>query len=330
MKRNVQLALAEKGLGFFSIDIKKKAFSWDEETARMLGDRADTEKMSMIKHLTSPLRSYLFQPGAAGERLRCLIPLNREVMETVILPPEKGADGVREGFFFPYSLNESLDLMKKYFLSNISNKLRSVLNSVIIASDVVAASKETIHQHQKFLSLMTEDAREVNTLLNRLGEIINYAPPGAMTSRELVETSNLLTTIYANMHYLAEDASIALNKAVPEAIPAVRGHFTLLILTFFLAVHYALSKTEPMGEILITARDHEGWQVEICFSNTDIPSNMAVNLGTYGLKPVAMGAWSESAALQLIDSLLGLHGTKLTLLSNNRGLGMLILPLPRP
>ena len=64
--------------------------------------------------------------------------------------------------------------MKKYFLSNVTNTLRALLNSVIIASDVIAAAGEGgITDYHKFLPLMAEDAREVNKLLNRLGELSN-------------------------------------------------------------------------------------------------------------------------------------------------------------
>lgn len=331
MEKNFQLAAAERGLGFFTVNLKEGVLTWEKETGRTLGAEADSEGVKFVGHLTSNLRSYVSRGIASNsnERFRCIVPLGDDIVEAVILPTPEAAPGVRQGFFFPYPLQNPMEMMKKYFLSNISNTLRSLLNSVIIASDVVnRAGKEKIVQHVKFLSLMAEDAREVNTLLNRLVEIINYSPPGETKPTEDINVHDLLTNIHANLHYLAEDASIALTLALPDSMPAIRGKITLLLMTFFLSIHYALSKTNPLGEIIITANDQQGLIVEICFSNTDIPPNIAIYPEKHDLAAVRINGWSEGAELQLADSLITLQGGRLSVLDNGRGLGMLKLSLP--
>jgi signal transduction histidine kinase len=327
-----QAASAEKGLGFFALDLKSRTIVWEAETARSLGADAERARAALASSLASGLRSYILREIAAGsgEQFRCLAPLQGEVMEVVIMPPAKGAEARREGFYAPLALREPMDTLKKYFLSNIANKLRSLLNSVIIASDVLATvDRDAIMKHQKFLNLMAEDAREVNTLLNRLGETINYAIPGAAAAAEPIEVPQLLEAIHANLHYLAEDTSIALTFAVPGSMPPLKGDPIHFLLIFFLAVHYALSRTDPLGEILITARERAEWDVEVYFANRDIPSDVAVSPDAHGLAPMRPAGWSDGSELQLIDSLLGLRGTSLTLLGNGKDLGLLRLPLPR-
>lgn len=330
MKNSFKQAAAEKGLGFFSLNLKEENIIWEEETSSAMGSNAEKEKSVLASYLTSSLRSYVLNGLAnrSNERLRCIIPLMGDVMEVVILPPGENSGDIREGFFNPYPLHIKMELMKKYFLSNISNTLRSLLNSVIIASDVIATAEKEILLGDKFLSLMAEDAREVNSLLNRMGEIINYSPPEGTGSTEEIDIKDLLSVIHDNLHYLAEDASISMSVALPEGIPPLRGNFTVYLMTLFLAIHHALSKTEALGEIIITARDLKKWILEIGFSNSDIPSDATLYPEKHGLVPVVPGGWSESAALQLIDALLGLSGGELTVLENKQGLGLLMLPLP--
>ncbi len=331
MKKALQSAAAEKSLGFLTLDLKARKISWSDETADILGAQAAGEAAGLLASLQSGLRAYFPRTPAEGghERQRTIVPLKGEVMELVILPHDLSTPHLREGFFSPYPLQESMELMKKYYLSNISNKLRSLLNSVIIASDVVAASdKAALMGSHKFLDLMAQDAREVNTLLNRLGEVINYSPVDT-GGREEIGLAPLLESIHSGIQCLAEDASISLQLALPGDLPVLRGSRTRFMLAFFLALHYALSNTEPLGEIITTAQERNGWAVQICYAGGGIPADLAVQPEKHGLIPAVLKSWSESYELQIIDSLLALSGGGLSLMGDGRGVGLLKVSLGR-
>jgi hypothetical protein len=327
VEKAVRSAAAEKGLAFFALEPAGGIITWAGGTGRNLGEEIP-DRVDLSSRLTAGIRAYLNSelacPGT--QRLRGVFPVGGQVVEAVFLPWD--GTGLRDGYCSPYPLHEPMETLKKYFLSNISNKLRSLLNSVIIAGDVVAAANlGPSPDHGRFLSLMAEDAREVNTLLNKLSEVVNYAHPAGVAGDGTVDVPAILRFVHGNLQYLAEDASIALSLAVPEAMPAARGNHALTLLVFFLALQHALSCTDPLGEIIMTAAEREGWAVEICFANRDIPASMAVYPEKHGLAPVVMEGWSDSAPLQVADSILGLYGGALTFLRSERGLGFLKIPL---
>ncbi len=327
MKGLFQFVAATKGLGFFRLNIETGEVTWEEETAGLMGPRADEEREGLSRRLTGGLRNYLFS-DRAGE-LRCIVPIMGSTAEMVFLETDDPTGDTRPGFFSPYPLNGSLETMKRYFLSNISNKLRSLLNSVIIAADVAATSTpEMSYDPGKFLSLMAEDAREGNDLLNRLNEIISYSAANGHLAPESIDLRGLLRVIHSNLNHLAEDASIALILAIPDDLPEARGHFISYILSIFLAIKYALTRTDPMGEIIITAREGEGrWSVEICFAPGEVPAGLALSPEEHGLVPLAISGWAQGEEIQLIDSLLALHGGELTVMANGEDLGFLRLAL---
>jgi signal transduction histidine kinase len=327
LKELFQFAAATKGLGFFQLNIETGEVTWEEETAGLMGPRADEEREELSRRLTGGLRNYLFS-DRAGE-LRCIVPIMGSTVEMVFLETDGPTGDTWPGFFSPYSLNRSLETMKRYFFSNISNKLRSLLNSVIIAADVASShSPEMKTDCGSFLSLMAEDAREVNDLLNRLNEIISYSAANGHPAPESIDLRGLLRVIHANLNHLAEDASIALMLAVPDDLPEARGHFISYILSLFLAIKYALTRTDPMGEIIITAREEDGrWSVEICFAPEEVPAGLALSPEAHGLVPLTVGDWIQGEEIQLIDSLLALHGGGLAVMANGEDLGLLRLTL---
>jgi signal transduction histidine kinase len=332
MKSGLHQATAELDIGFFTFDPAHQRVQWVEPTLQRFGVRGPGMADELGRRLRTGLRSHVLRglSEQPTERYRCIMPIGSKVSEVVFLPRgEEAENGQREGFFFPFPLHESLDTMRRHFLSNISNKLRSLLNSVIIASDVIAAAaQDQIQDHGKFLGLMAEDAREVNTLLNKLAEVISYTSPSLVILDDRVDVRSVLADVHTGLQFLAEDASIKLTLAVPDTLPPARGSHLQLLLVFFLAVHHALSRTDPLGEIMITVGASGALTVEIIYANGEIPPNLAVSPEAHGLVPVVPAGWSDSAGLQSIDALLGLVGMNLTPLGSGTGLGLLKLPLP--
>ncbi len=333
MKRIVSLALAEHGFGFFTMARADGSIAWSEDTVQMLGADAPSEASRLSRYLVSGLRAYALKNLAGGQknRQRCLVPFRGEVAETVLLPPqgEAGAKGF-EGFIFPYPLHEPLGMMRKYFLSSVTGRLRSLLNSVIVAGDVVAAAdRETLWEQQRFLALLAQDAREVNAVINRIGEVAGYTPPGARAYEELVSVPELLETLQADLSHLAQEADISLRTAVDPAMPPVRTSRTIMAMTVFLAFHYALGHVKPLGEILLTVGDFDGWTIDFLYGAMDIPTNLAVRPERHNFAPVAVEDWSTGAELQLIDSLLGINGSGLSVGSREDGTGLISMHLPR-
>jgi hypothetical protein len=299
----------------------------------MLGADAPSEASRLSRYLSSGLRGYVLKNLDAGpkSRQRCLVPFRGEVAEAVLLPP-RAESGTAEyqGYIFPYPLHEPLGMMRKYFLSAVTSRLRSLLGSVIVAGDVVAAAdRETLWEQQRFLALLAQDAREVNAVINRVGEVAGYTPPGARAFEELVSIPELLGAMQADMSYLAGEADISLRLAVDAAMPPVRTSRTIMAMAIFLAFHYALGHVKPLGEILLTVGDFDGWTIDLLYGAMDIPTNLAVRPERHNFVPVEVGDWASGAQLQLIDSLLGINGSGLTAGLREDGTGIVSLHMPR-
>lgn len=163
-----------------------------------------------------------------------------------------------------YMMRSELTTMKKDFIANVSYEVRTLLNSILIATEIMSDEtfKADTEERKKFLSIVSEDVNKLSSLMNNFMDIIQIQTSKLEMKKEFIDIPQLIETSVNNMKSMADGRSVKIKTFLPKKLPQVTGDFEWLCQVMYKILSNSIKSTPPLGEINIKVKDYSD-RVEI-------------------------------------------------------------------
>lgn len=244
------------GVGLLGIDSDNRVVQASESFLRYLDIKADEivgEEISRLKTIIS-LPDF-WQSLLAGETFYSLMPVRNFLLLAISRSyPGPSPGKVRRILLMrPYSLEREFMRMRSNLNQNVALEIRSHLNSVAIASEIILQPElqENEPTKKRFLTTFLRDITDLSTLFGEMQEIAEPIPFPNRVHRLSLDWKGLVTDLLSKVRGLASERNISLTSDFPAHLPAIEGDYHWLYLALYGAMRYILDSAPPLSGVRI-------------------------------------------------------------------------------
>ena len=234
-------------------------------------------------NLPDPLKD-LNDIEASGEKEEYRITLNEPMQRTVRVVLRKVLDQSKENIkgiavtIQDITREAELNEAKSQFISNVSHELRTPLFNIKSFIETLFEYGEDLSaaEKQEFLETANKETDRLTRLVNDVLELSRLGS-SKIYQLDLVDLVQPIEQTLRTYQLNAKDKGIELCQEIEPDLPAVLGHYDLLLQVFTNLVGNALKFTEPGGKVVIRAYqfhfqvdDSQAAKVRIEISDTGI------------------------------------------------------------
>jgi hypothetical protein len=247
------------GVGLLGIDSDNRVVQANESFLRYLGIEAgdvvgeDVSSLQTIISLPDFWRSLL-----ARETFYSLVPARNFLLLAISRSyPEPSPEKVKRILLMrPYSLEREFMRMRSNLNQNVALEIRSHLNSVAIASEIILQPElqENEPTRKRFLTTFFKDITDLSSLLSEMQEIVEPIPFPNRVHRLSLDWKGLVTNLLSKVRGLASERNISLTSDIPAHLPAIEGDYQWLYLALYGAINFLLALAQPLAGVRIACR----------------------------------------------------------------------------
>ena len=206
--------------------------------------------------------SHFWRSIEARETFYCLVPGRNFLLLTTsrgYTSPSR-PDIRRIILLRPYSLERDFIRMRSRLNQNIALEIRSQLNSVAIASEIILQPELQDNEGTKelFLSTFFENITDLGKSFNELQEVVEPIPfPNRVRAVDL-DWRGLLTDLLAKVRGLASERNVSLVSDLSTNLPTARGDYHWLTLALYAVLDHLVAAAPPLGEVQVACHAAEG------------------------------------------------------------------------
>ena len=143
------------------------------------------------------------------------------------------------------------DKMRKDFIANISHELRTPLTSIMgFIETLQTSAKNDITAREKFLSIMSEQANHMVTLLDGIMKLSTIESQEQETPTNIVSLDPMIQSVCAGLSIKAQDRAMIINQSI-DPNHTVIGHEMDLCRVFENIIENAIKYGRDSGTITI-------------------------------------------------------------------------------
>jgi signal transduction histidine kinase len=167
---------------------------------------------------------------------------------------------------------EAASRAKSQFLATMSHELRTPLNAVIGFSEALIheAARPDPKRVEEYASAINEAGRHLLSLINDILDVARIEAGRMELAEDRVDLARLAQTTLRLLDPAARTASVALELAVPNDLPAVRGDERRLRQILLNLVSNAVKFTGAGGSVRVAARLDQDGGIELRVIDTGI------------------------------------------------------------
>jgi hypothetical protein len=247
------------GVGLLGVDVDNRVVQANESFLRYL----DIEAAEIVGEEVSRLKTIISLPDfwqslLARETFYSLVPTRDFLLLTISRSyPEPSPEKVKRILLLrPYSLEREFIRMRSNLNQNIALDIRSHLNSVAIASEIILQPElqESESTRNRFLATFFRDITDLSTLFNEMQEIVEPIPFPNRVHRASLDWKGLVTDQLSKMRGLASERNISLASDIPAHLPAIEGDYHWLYLALYGAMNYIVASAPPLAGVRVACR----------------------------------------------------------------------------
>jgi hypothetical protein len=251
------------GVGLLGIDGDNRAVEANESFLRYL----DVEADEIVGEEISRLETIISLPGfwrslLARETFYSLVPARNFLLLAVSRNyPEPSPEKVKRILLVrPYSLEREFVRMRSNLNHNVALEIRSHLNSVTIASEIILQPELQVDETTKkrFLSTFFKDVTDLSTLFSEMQEIVEPIPFPNRIHRLALDWKGLVTDLLSKVRGLASERNIFLTSDIPSHLPTIEGDYHWLYLGLYGAINHLVTAAPPLAGVRISCHASEG------------------------------------------------------------------------
>jgi signal transduction histidine kinase len=265
------------GVGLLGIDSDNRAVQANESFLRYLDIEADEivgEDIASLKTIIS-LPDF-WQSLLARETFYSLVPARNFLLLAISRSyPEPSPENVKRLLLVrPYSLEREFMRMRTNLNQNVALEIRSHLNSVAIASEIILQPElqESEPTKKRFLATFFKDITDLSTLFSEMQEIVEPIPFPNRIHRLSLDWKALVTDQLSKVRGLASERNIFLTSDIPAHLPAIEGDYHWLYLALYGAINYLVTAAPALAGMRIACHaDDRGIETTIRIPLPEIP-----------------------------------------------------------
>ncbi len=265
------------GVGLLGIDSDNRAVHASDSFLRYLDIEAGDivgEEISRLKTIVSP--PDFWQSLLAGETFYSLVPVRNFLLLAISrkYPGPSPGKVKRILLIRPYSLEREFMRMRSNLNQNVALEIRSHLNSVAIASEIILQPElqENEPTKKRFLTTFFRDITDLSSLFSEMQEIVEPIPFPNRIHRLALDWKGLVTDQLSKVRGLASERNISLTSDIPAHLPTIEGDYHWLYLALYGAINYIVTAAPPLSGMRISCRANDaGVETTIRIPRPEIP-----------------------------------------------------------